>query len=136
MKMRPLSRKTPRFYVINPITDRRTETRFESRETAVVRFLTTDKSAPALAYDVGRYGLKIEMTHGAEPGDRLQIAFPSRPDHARCFGHVAWVRPMTETRKFEIGVAVDDWQGVVNGGNSWRGLKGVRPKQDRRTRPR
>jgi hypothetical protein len=129
-----LQRKLTRFYIINPVGDRRIEQRFESRESVVVRFPESGEMAPATALDMARAGLRLE-TEGELPlGAEIEVAFPAAPDHIRCFGRVAWVRTVGTRR--EAGVAVEVWHGVVLGEESWTRYKNLGPKKDRRNRQR
>ena len=127
-------RKLTRFYVINPVGDRRIEQRFESRESVVVRFPDSGQVAPATAVDIARTGLRLETESELPLGAEFEIAFPAAPDHIRCFGRVAWVRTLGALR--EAGVAVEVWHGVVLGEDSWARFKGPAPRKDRRNRAR
>ena len=129
-------RKLTRFYVINPVSDRRFEQRFESREDLMIRFDRVGRSFPAVGYDISRRGIRIETAVRLEPGMELQLVFPEAPDHIRCFGRVVWARPFEDGYEYEGGVAVDAWYGVVEGEDSWKKYKGFRPKRDRRLLPR
>lgn len=128
-------RKLTRFYVINPIGDRRLEQRFESREDVVLKVSQTGKIFPSVAYDLGRYGLRLESEGMLQPGMDIEVAFPNTPDQVHCFGRVVWARAKTGHLS-EYGVAIEAWHGVVRGENSWSKFKGVRPKVERRQRPR
>jgi len=127
-------RKLTRFYIINPIGDRRVETRFESREDVMVRVCDNGALAPAVAVDVGKTGLRLETDAELMAGMEIEVAFPNAADSIRCFGRVAWVKPMGTGR--QAGVAVEAWHGVVLGEESWTKYKSVLPKRDRRNRPR
>jgi hypothetical protein len=127
-------RKLTRFYIINPISDRRTEQRFDAREDVVVRFPETGKVCPAVALDLARTGLRLESGAEMPVGADVEIAFPKAVDHIRCFGRIAWVKPGGNGTT--AGVAVDAWHGVVLGEASWTRYKGAAPKKDRRGRPR
>lgn len=129
-------RKTPRFFIINPITDRRNETRFESRYEITVTIKSTKKSFTSVAYDIGQYGLKMEAPEPLEVGTAVEIAFPHSKENINCFGQVVWNRPMGGDRKQEIGVMISDWHGIVAGRNSWIQFKGIKLKQDRRRKAR
>ena len=128
-------RKLTRFYIINPVGDRRIETRFESREDVMIRFCETDALAPAVAVDVGKTGLRLETDAELMAGADIEVAFPNGADHIRCFGRVAWVKPMGPKSR-QAGVAVEAWHGVVLGEESWTRYKSALPKKDRRNRPR
>ena len=124
-------RKSPRFFIVNPLRDRRRETRFESTHDVVVRVLNSGKTFPAVAFDVGERGLKIDLGAFMETGSTLQIAFPNASGHVRCFGRVVWSKPSGADR-CEAGVYVNAWHGIVEGSDSWKRFKGFRPKRDRR----
>lgn len=127
-------RKLTRFYVINPIGDRRLEQRFDSREDVVLKVAQTGKVFPSVAYDMGRYGMRVEFDGVLQPGMDIEVAFPNTPDQVHCFGRVVWGRAHGSLHKY--GVAVEAWHGVVRGENSWTKYKGVRPKSERRQRSR
>jgi hypothetical protein len=127
-------RKLTRFYVINPISDRRVEQRFDSREDVLVRFPESGKIVTAVALDVGKSGLRLESDAEIVVGAELEVAFPKAVDHIRCFGRVAWTKPVGTGRL--AGVAVESWHGVVLGEESWTRYKGTGPKKDRRNLPR
>lgn len=127
-------RKLTRFYIINPISDRRTEQRFDAREDVLVRFPESGRVAPAVAVDVGKTGLRLETNAEVPVGVEVEIAFPKALDHIRCFGRIAWAKPATEGRV--AGVAIDSWHGVVLGEESWTRYKSPVPKKDRRGQPR
>ncbi len=127
-------RKLTRFYVINPIGDRRLEQRFDSREDVVLKVAQTGKVFPSVAYDMGRYGMRLEFDGVLQPGMDIEVAFPNTPDQVHCFGRVVWGRAHGPLH--EYGVAVEAWHGVVRGENSWTKYKGVRPKSERRQRSR
>lgn len=129
-------RKLTRFYVINPIGDRRLEQRFESREDVVLKVAQTAKIFPSVAYDLGRHGMRLETEGVLQPGMDIEVAFPNTPDQVHCFGRVVWGRARSGGRSHEYGVAIEAWHGVIRGENSWTKYKGVRPKPERRTRSR
>lgn len=129
-------RKLTRFYVINPITDRRFEQRFESRQDVQIRFENSGHAVQAVACDVSKRGLRLETEIKLEPGRDIQVVFPDSPDHIRCFGHVVWSRPLEEGSNYESGISIDAWYGIVQGEDSWKRYRGIRPKHDRRQRPR
>lgn len=135
--MRPTAaRKLTRFYIINPVGDRRLEQRFDSKESVVFRLSESGRVGPATAYDIGRHGLRIECSWSPEIGMDVEVAFPNTSDQMRCFGHVAWVRERAFGKYFECGVAIDVWHGVIAGEKSWMSLKGSLPKLERRRKTR
>lgn len=134
--MKTLQRKTPHFFIINPINDRRIEARFESREPVQIRCEETGEVKPGHGCDVGQYGLRLESSELYQVGDRVQIAFMGSMENMGCFGRVAWSRPADEGGHFETGVSVDTWHGIVEGVQSWKRLKGVKPQRDRRRKQR
>lgn len=127
-------RKLTRFYIINPISDRRMEQRFDSREDVLLRFLSNGNVAPAVALDVGKKGLRIETEGELFAGEDVEISFPRGTDHIRCFGQIVWVKPLGTIRI--AGVSVESWHGVVLGEDSWLRYKGVVSKKDRRAKKR
>jgi hypothetical protein len=127
-------RKLTRFYVINPVGDRRLEQRFESREDVVLKVLQTGKLFPSVAYDLGRYGMRLETESVLHPSMDVEVVFPNTPDQVHCYGRVVWGR--SKSSGYEYGIAVEAWHGVIRGENSWAKYKGVRPKLERRVRPR
>ncbi len=129
-------RKLTRFYVINPVTDRRREHRFESRESVVVRLERIGKTSPATAYDIGQTGLRLETLFPPEIGSDLQLVFPNTADHVRCFARVVWSRPLENRKSFESGLSIEEWHGFVEGGMSWKRYHGLNPKGERRQRKR
>lgn len=129
-------RKTPRFFIVNPLSDRRREARFESRESVVIRVQNTGKTFPAIAYDIGHKGIKLESKDLLKPDMTLQVAFPNSVDHVRCFGKTVWSKSLGKTHDFETGVVVEGWFGIVEGGASWQHYKGFKPKRDRRNKLR
>lgn len=130
------ARKLTRFYIINPVGDRRLEQRFESKENVVLRIPQTGKMGPATSYDIGRHGLRLECDWQLQAGMDVEVAFPNTPDHMRCFGRVAWVRERAFGKFFECGVAIDVWHGIVSGENSWMTVRGAVPKPERRRKTR
>lgn len=129
-------RKTPHFFVINPTIDRRNETRFETKEPVEVKCLDSRENSAGVALEIQKSGLRFESKIHYDAGSRIQLTFPKTPDNTGCFGRVAWVRPSEEGKGFLIGVAVESWFGVVRGPDSWKRIKGIRPKVDRRNKPR
>lgn len=135
--MRSLTtRKLTRFYIINPIGDRRLEQRFESKESVVLRFPQTGKMGPGTAYDIGRNGMRIECDWQLSPGMDIEVAFPNTADHMRSFGSVVWVKERAFGKFFECGLQIDVWHGVVSGEKSWMNVKGTVPKIERRNKSR
>lgn len=134
--MKPIARKLTRFYIINPVGDRRLEQRFESKEQVVLRFPLSGKMGPAVAYDIGKHGMRIETELQIQPGYDVEIAFPNSADHMQCFGRIVWAKPINGGKNFEGGVSIEVWHGVIQGENSWTSKKGTRPKAERRVRPR
>lgn len=132
----PAQRKLTRFYVINPVGDRRLEQRFESREDIVVRVPQTGKMFPAVGWDVGQYGMRMESEAILQPNMNIEIVFPNTPDQVHCYGRVVWGKPRIGSSIFECGVAIEAWHGIVKGGDSWSKFKGSRPKSERRVKPR
>ncbi|MCG3204706.1 MAG: hypothetical protein KCHDKBKB_01422 [Elusimicrobia bacterium] len=130
------ARKLTRFYIINPIGDRRLEQRFDSKESVVLRFPATGRVGPAIAYDIGRHGLRLEYETQPTIGIDVEIAFPNTPDQMRAYGHVVWVRERAFGKYFECGVSISVWHGVINGEKSWMSLKGFIPKEERRKKSR
>lgn len=122
--------------MINPIGDRRLEARFESRENVVVRLEQGDKVIPAVGYEIGRFGMKLETHFELEMGSYVQVAFPNAADHVRCFGRVVWSRPARESGGFECGLSLESWHGIVEGEESWKKYQGGRSKSERRIKPR
>jgi hypothetical protein len=135
MKHMP-ARRFPRFYVINPLTDRRLDQRFSSTENVVMRLSQSLAVHPAVAHEVSRRGLRLESTIRIEVGTAIQIAFPNAIDHIQAFGVVAWTRELPGKTKFESGVRVEAWHGIFMGNESWKKYTGMRPKNDRRLRRR
>lgn len=133
--MRP-ARKITRFYIINPIGDRRTEIRFQSTENVVIKFLDNDKVTPAMAHEVGQAGLRLESECELEVGQDIEVSFPKAPDHINCFGRIVWVKFHPGANMWTCGVAVESWHGIVAGSNSWMVYKGSAPQKDRRHTPR
>src|SRR5438046_2682220 len=115
-----MPRKTPHFFIINPVKDRRVETRFEAQEPVQIRSEETGEVLSGSACEVGQYGMKLEAPELFPIGDRLQVAFPSTPDNVGCFGRVAWSRQSENGHSYEIGLAVDSWHGIVEGRQSWK----------------
>lgn len=135
--MRPSSaRKLTRFYIINPITDRRVEQRFESRENVFVRMPQTGRSGPAVAYDIGRNGLRIECDWTVQSGMDIEVAFPNSTDNMKCYGHIVWCKERAFGKFYESGIAIDVWHGIVEGENSWTKVRGSKPKSERRAKNR
>lgn len=130
------ARKLTRFYIINPVGDRRLEQRFDSKESVALRIPQTGKVGPAVAYDVGRHGLRLECDWQLQPGMDVELAFPNTPDQMRCFGHVVWVKERAFGKYFDCGISIDVWHGIVAGENSWMRVKGSIPKSERRNKPR
>lgn len=129
-------RKEPRFFIVNPNTDRRGEVRFESRESVVVRMLSTGKSLPGVAFDIGQKGLKLHLPDMPLPESGVQIQFPNFAENIQCFGHIIWTHPVEGQDIFEAGFVVESWLGIVEGGNSWKKLIGFKIKKDRRNQNR
>ena len=113
-------RKLTRFYIINPVNDRRFEQRFESTENVLIRFERTGRSYPAVAYDISRRGARLESEAKLESGADVHIAFPKAPDHIRCFGRFVWARPFEEGNEYEGGVTIDGWYGIIEGAEFWK----------------
>ncbi len=134
--MRMAHRKTPHFFIINPVKDRRIETRFESNEPIQIRFEDTGKITSGQAADIAQRGMRLSSAQSFLVGDRLQIVFVKQTGNIGCFGRVAWCRPAEEGARMECGVAVESWHGIVNGAQSWKKLKGVKPRFDRRQKER
>ena len=135
--MRPnAQRKLTRFYIINPVTDRRVEQRFESRENVFLRMPQTSRSGPAVAYDIGKNGLRMECDWMVQSGMDIEIAFPNSLDNMKCYGHVAWVKERAFGKFYECGIAIDVWHGIVGGENSWTNVRGAKPKAERRNKGR
>ncbi len=129
-------RKLTRFYIINPVGDRRLEQRFESKEDIVLRIPQSGKMGPAVAYDVGRHGMRLECEWNIQPGTDIEAVFPNTSDHMRCFGHVVWVRERAFGKFYDCGVSIDVWHGIVSGESSWTVVKGSTPKSERRKKSR
>ena len=125
-------RKVTRFYVINPVGDRRIEKRFESRENVVIRQEEGGRMSPGVAFDIGRYGMKLEVELDLDMGAYIQVAFPKATDNARCFGRVVWSRPLKSAGTFEAGVSIDSWHGIVSGEETYKFHQGKSTKKDRR----
>jgi hypothetical protein len=134
--MKTLPRKTPHFFIINPINDRRMEKRFESKESVQVRCEETGEIRAGTACDVGQHGLRLEDSQMYQVDDRVQIAFTGRLENIGCFGRVAWSRRSDEGSFYETGVSIDTWHGIVDGGQSWKRIKGDKPHADRRRKAR
>jgi hypothetical protein len=125
-----------RFYIINPIGDRRLEQRFESKESVVLRIPQTGKMGPATGYDIGRHGMRVETDLTLQPGMEVEVAFPNTPDHMRCFGRVVWARERAFGKYNECGISIDVWHGIIGGEGSWMTVKGATPKLERRRKLR
>jgi hypothetical protein len=132
----PNARKLTRFYIINPVGDRRGESRFESQESILIKTSDSIRGVAATAFDIGQYGLKFESDFPFDPHTYIEISFPKAPDQIHCFGRVVWMKPKSGTKLFEAGVAIDSWHGIVKGENSWTKYKGIKPKPERRYKPR
>lgn len=128
-------RKLTRFFIINPVGDRRLEKRFESREDVVVRVQPEGRVFPSVALEVGQYGMRLESKEALEVGMGLEIAFPRGRDNINCFGRVAWIYKTPQGAGM-VGVAVEAWHGIVSGSASWMKFKGTVAKTDRRQRDR
>lgn len=129
-------RKLTRFYIINPIGDRRLEQRFESQEAVVLRVTQTGKVVPAIGFDIGRHGLRIETDWQLQPGTDVEISFPNTVDQMQCFGRVVWARNLSNGKLCQSGIVIEVWHGIVSGENSWIKVKGAKPKPERRNKAR
>ncbi len=129
-------RKTPHFFIINPMKDRRIETRFESIEKIQVRIEDTGEIISGSASDIGEHGLKLSCSRPFAVGESIQIVFPDHPENIGCFGRVAWCNPAEEGSLIECGLAIDSWHGIVQGLQSWKKFKGIKPRRDRRRKER
>ena len=129
------TRKPPRFFVVNAAKDRRLEFRFECRHPVLVVLENIPPHRPATAYDIGSHGLRLETDVPMDTGRQIQIAFPESRDGVVCFGRIAWSR-RHEEGLFESGVALREWHGILEGAESWKIFKGIKPKRDRRQSPR
>jgi len=134
--MKVENRKTPRFFIINPVTDRRMECRFESLETVDIRDEETGKTISGVASDIGRRGLKLESPTHLLVGNTIQVAFQDDIENVRCFGHVAWSKRKEDSSDYESGLQIDSWHGIILGPDSWKKFKGVKVKRDRRRKLR
>lgn len=130
------ARRFPRFYVINPLPDRRLDPRFDSSENVVMRFSESLAVYPAVAHEVSRRGLRLESSVRIELGTTVQISFPNAIDHIQAFGQVVWTRERPGKARFDSGVRVEAWHGIFMGRESWKKYAGIRPKGDRRARRR
>lgn len=128
-------RKSPRFFVINPVNDRRTETRFESEEPVKVKNLRTHQVVSGRAFEIGHYGIRLEVPRCLSVGDQLQIEFSHRPENIGCWGQVAWCEPKEDALS-NSGIVIESWYGIVDGPQSWKRVKGVALKKDRRQKLR
>lgn len=131
-----LNRKSPRFFIINPVSDRRLETRFESREKIQIRSEESGEVITGIAEEIGEKGLRFESPSFFDSGSRIQLVFSETPDNIGCFGHIVWVRPADEKKGYVCGVSIESWHGIINGNQSWKRLKGFHPKRDRRRKSR
>ena len=109
-----MHRKSPRFFVINPVNDRRSETRFESEEPVKVKNLKTHQTLNGAAFDIGHYGLRLESQHQFSVGDPLQIEFSRRTENIGCWGQVAWCEPKDAEGTVNSGVAIESWYGIID----------------------
>ena len=125
-------RKAPRCFVINPISDRRVEVRFNSTQAVQIFEPQTERTLQGHASDIGRRGLKLECDHLLTNGETIQITFPETHDAIHCYGHVVWTRAKEEGGGYHSGIEVHAWHGIVAGPDSWQKLKGVHPKRERR----
>lgn len=130
------ARKLTRFYIINPVGDRRLEQRFDSKESVVLRFPETGKVGPATAYDIGRHGLRMDFEWEPQVGSGVEVAFPNTSDQMRAYGQVVWVRERAFGKYYECGVSIEAWHGVIHGEKSWMSIKGIFPKSERRKKNR
>ena len=112
------------------------ESRFESLEPVDIRDEETGHHYAGSAYDIGRKGLRLETDVALNVANSLQVEFRNSPDNIRCFGYVVWARPREEGRGFECGISIQAWHGIVQGQDSWKMYKGIRPKRDRRRKTR
>jgi hypothetical protein len=127
-------RKLTRFFVINPRPDRRIESRYSARSNVVVKLgeETTDKVMSAVAFEVGQFGMRLEISTKINPGTTVQVAFPNTLDNVRCFGRVVWTQISKAGPGYESGVSVENWYGITDGPASWKKFVGPHPKKDRR----
>jgi len=131
-----MDRKLTRFFVINPVNDRRNESRFESHQNVAVTLDETGLEFIAVAHDIGQKGLRLETTAEIELGHHLQIVFKDNAENICCFGRVVWSAKKEENNEFRYGLSIDSWRGIVKGAESWKRYKGFKVKRDRRRRPR
>lgn len=134
--MSSVPRKTPRFFVINPISDRRVEIRFDSSQSVNVFEPQTDRTLVGTAHDIGRRGMRLDSPQHLTPGDMVQISFPESHDAIHCYGRVVWTRHKEGGSGFQCGIEVEVWHGIVAGPDSWQKLKGVYPNRERRRKIR
>lgn len=127
-------RKLTRFFVINPRPDRRIESRFSSRSDVVVKMGEgpADKIYKAVAFEIGQYGMRLEVETPLNPGAHIQVAFPNTLDNVRCFGRVVWCQKSKASLGHECGLSVESWYGITDGAASWKKFAGPFPKKDRR----
>ncbi len=130
-----VQRKLTRFFVINPRPDRRIESRYSARTDVVVKLAdgpSDNKIQPAVAYEVGQFGMRLEIAAKLAPGTQIQVAFPNTLDNVRCFGRVIWTQVSKAGPGHESGLAIDNWYGITDGPASWKKFVGPHPKKDRR----
>lgn len=131
-----MTRKAPHFFIINPIKDRRIEDRFESREPVQIRSEDSEATTAGIATEIGRHGLRLESSFHFDVGGMIQLAFPKSVDNVGCFGRIAWTRPLESGKGFVCGVSVESWHGIIQGPDSWKRLRSVQRRHDRRTKDR
>jgi hypothetical protein len=127
-------RKLTRFFVINPRPDRRIESRFSAKSDVVVKTGEgpADKVYKAVAFEIGQFGMRLELAEKLNPGLPIQIAFPNTLDNVRCFGRVVWSQVSKAGPGNECGVSVESWYGITDGPGSWKKFANPNPKKDRR----
>ena len=114
------------------------DARFHSQEEVVLRRgdANADKVCTAIAFDIGKKGMKFETEGIMVEGQEIQVAFSNSPDNIRCFGQIIWSRPVNHGDGFESGLAISSWFGITQGANSFNRYQGPQPKKDRRDKSR
>ncbi len=119
----------------NP-SDRRKANRFDTALIVSIRFQPDGTPLSGSCIEVGPNGMRVSTAQPLVETSYVHISFENASNNTHCEGRVVWTQRHIEEDRFESGIDIQKWGGSLPGVNVVKELPALKPKKDRRNKPR
>jgi hypothetical protein len=117
-------------------SDRRKAQRFDTTLHVEVRFQSDGTPIAGSCIEVGPNGMRITTGRPLVEAAYVHISFQEASNSTHCEGRVVWTQPADADGQYESGIDIQRWGGGIPGAEVVTKLPELKPKKDRRSKPR